>query len=132
MPEDKYVLRDEWQESKGKINEKIKDVDYKHTNNYNQLLNKIDQQTLLQKKSFESQEKSEKHLEKISESLGHVGDRVRSLEYDTVTNQKDIEHIRNIIKDEAKGNRDIIVAWIGVVGVVLGPVITFVANLFFS
>ena len=64
MDENKYVLRHEWERSRGKINERINEVDKKHTDNFNGLLNKVDRQTLLQEKAFESQSRSEKHLEK--------------------------------------------------------------------
>ncbi len=88
MPEDKYVLKHEWQESNGKINEKMNRIDNKHTKNYTDLLNRIDKQTILQEKSFESQSKSEQHLEKISTSLSDMGYRVRDLEHDSETNKK--------------------------------------------
>ncbi|MCE5038387.1 hypothetical protein [Staphylococcus auricularis] len=132
MSEDKYVLKHEWQESNGKINEKMNQIDNKHTKNYTDLLNRIDKQTILQEKFFESQSKSEQHLEKISTSLSDMGYRVRDLEHDSDTNKKSIQMIQNKIEDEAKGNRDVIVAWISVVGVVLVPIITLVANVFFE
>ena len=132
MAEDKYVLRHEWENSRGKIHQRINDIDSKHTNNYNQLLNKVDQQTLLQQKSFESQEKSEKHLEKISDSLTTVGTRVTDLEYNIKTHNKDIQSLQGTLETEAKGNRDVLIAWISVAGVVLVPLITIVANIFFK
>lgn len=82
MSEDKYVLRHEWERSRGKLNERINEVGNKHTDNFNSLLNKVDRQTLLQEKAFESQSRSEKHLEKMSESLATVGTRVTDLEYE--------------------------------------------------
>lgn len=132
MAEDKYVLRHEWENSRGKIHQRINDVDSKHTNNYNQLLNKVDQQTLLQQKSFESQEKSEKHLEKISDSLTTVGTRVTDLEYNVKTHGKDIQSLQGTVEAEAKGNREVIGYWLGFAGVVLVPLISVVANIFFK
>ena len=55
MAEDKYVLRHEWEKSRGKIHERINEVDKKHTDRFNSLLNKVDRQTWLQEKSVESQ-----------------------------------------------------------------------------
>lgn len=130
MAEDKYVLRHEWENSRGKIHQRINDVDSKHTNNYNQLLNKIDQQTLLQQKSFESQEKSEKHLEKISDSLTTVGTRVTDLEYNVKTHGKDIQSLQGTLETEVKGNKEVIGYWLGFAGVVLVPLIGLVAQLF--
>lgn len=91
MDENKYVLRHEWERSRGKINERINEVDKKHTDNFNGLLNKVDRQTLLQEKSFESQARSEKHLEKMSESLATVGTRVTDLEYETKIMKKKLK-----------------------------------------
>jgi uncharacterized protein YhaN len=130
MAEDKYVLRHEWENSRGKIHQRINDVDSKHTDLHNQLLSKVDRQTLLQEKSFESQERSEKHLEKMSESLSTVGTRVTDLEYESKVNKKDIESLQGTLREKTKGNTQVIVAWIGVAGVVLPAVITVVAQFF--
>jgi chromosome segregation ATPase len=130
MAEDKYVLRHEWENSRGKIHQRINDVDSKHTDLHNQLLSKVDRQTLLQEKSFESQERSEKHLEKMSESLSTVGTRVTDLEYESKANKKDIESLQGTLREKTKGNTQVIVAWIGVAGVVLPAVITVVAQFF--
>lgn len=130
MAEDKYVLRHEWESSRGKIHQRINDVDKKHTDSYNQLLNKVDQQTLLQQKSFESQEKSEKHLEKISESLTTVGTRVTDLEYKTQAHGEKITSLQGQLDAEMKGNRDVLIKIIGTAGVVIVPLIGLVAQLF--
>lgn len=132
MTNDDYVRRHEWEKSKGKIHERINDVDNKHVENYNHLLNTVDRQTLLQEKAFESQEKSEKHLENISESLTTVGTRVTELEYETRTHDKDIRGLQSTLAAETKGNRDVLLAWIGVAGVVLGPLVLWMANTFFK
>lgn len=130
MAEDKYVLRHEWENSRGKIHQRINDVDSKHTDLHNQLLSKVDRQTLLQEKSFESQERSEKHLEKMSESLSTVGTKVTDLEYESKANKKDIESLQGTLREKTKGNTQVIVAWIGVAGVVLPTMISVVAQFF--
>lgn len=132
MQEDKYVLRHEWEKSRGKMHERINEVDTKHTELHNQLLQKVDKQTLLQEQSFETQKKSEQHLEKISASLETVGTRVTDLEYETKSHDKDIKSLQGTLEAEAKGNRDVLIAWIGVAGVILVPLITVVANIFFK
>lgn len=131
MAEDNYyVSRHEWERSRGKIHERINDVDNKHTDNYNQLLNKVDQQTLLQQKSFESQEKSEKHLEKISDSLTTVGTKVTDLEYKTQGHKEKIDKIQGQLDAEAKGNRDVLVQWIATAGVIVVPLVGLVSQFF--
>ena len=132
MDEDKYVLRHEWEKSKGKIHERINEVDNKHTDNFNSLLNKVDRQTLLQEKAFESQSRSEKHLEKMSESLSMVGTRVTDLEYESKSHEKEIKSLQGTVEAEAKGNREVIGYWLGFAGVVLVPLISVVANIFFK
>lgn len=132
MNEDKYVLKHEWEKAKGKIHERINEVDNKHTDNFNNLLNKLDRQTLLQEKAFESQARSEKHLEKMSESLSTVGTRVTDLEYETKSHDKEIKSLQGTVEAEAKGNRDVIGYWLGFAGVVLVPLISLVANIFFK
>ena len=131
MDEDRYVLRHEWERSRGKIHERINEVDNKHTDNFNSLLNKVDRQTLLQEKAFESQSRSEKHLEKMSESLSMVGTRVTDLEYETKSHEKEIKSLQGTVEAEAKGNREVIGYWLGFAGVVLVPLISLVANIFF-
>lgn len=132
MDEDKYVLKHEWEKTKAKIHERINEVDNKHTDNFNSLLNKVDRQTLLQEKAFESQARSEKHLEKMSESLSTVGTRVTDLEYETKSHEKEIESLQGTVEAEAKGNREVIGYWLGFAGVVLVPLISLVANIFFK
>lgn len=132
MAEDKYVLRHEWERSRGNIHERINEVDKKHTDSFNSLLNKVDRQTLLQEKSFESQARSEKHLEKMSESLSAVGTRVTDLEYETKGHDKEIKSLQGIVEAEVKGNREVIGYWLGFAGVVLVPLISLVANIFFK
>lgn len=130
MAEDKYVLRHEWEKSRGKIHERINEVDTKHTENFNSLLNKVDRQTLLQEKSFESQARSEKHLEKMSEALSTVGTRVTDLEYETKSHDKEIKNLQGTVETEVKGNKEVIGYWLGFAGVVLVPLIGLVAQLF--
>lgn len=132
MDEDKYILKHEWEKAKGKIHERINEVDIKHTDNFNNLLNKLDRQTLLQEKAFESQARSEKHLEKMSESLSTVGTRVTDLEYETKSHEKEIKSLQGTVEAEAKGNREVIGYWLGFAGVILVPLISLVANIFFK
>ena len=102
--DDRYVLRHEWERGQGKTYEKINEVDRKHTESIAALNNKVDRQTVLQEKAFESQSRSEKHLEKISESMGNMGERVNDLEYETKTNMKELSTVKQDI--DSKKNRE--------------------------
>lgn len=131
MAEDKYyVPRHEWERGQGKLNQRINEVDTRHKDNYNQLLNKVEKQTLYQKQQFESQARSEKHLESMSESMSNVGTRITDLEYESKTHSKDIQGLMGTLDQKAKGNTQIIVAWIGVAAVVLPALITLVSQFF--
>lgn len=79
--EDKYVLRSEWLHNTGKIYERINENDRKHLEAYNSLNSKIERQTGLQEKQFESQERQEKHLEKISDVVERFGDEFKDVQY---------------------------------------------------
>lgn len=128
--DDRYVLRHEWERGQGKTYEKINEVDRKHTESIAALNNKVDRQTVLQEKAFESQTRSEKHLEKISESMGNMGKRVNDLEYETKTNMKELSTVKQDIDTKKTGNTQIIVAWIGILGPVIVAAIGL-AQLFF-
>lgn len=130
MAEDKYILRHEYERGQGKVHERINEVDNRHKDNYNQLLNKVDRQTIYQKQQFESQERSEKHLESMSHSMSKVGTRLTDLEYESKSHSKDIQGLMGTLDKKAKGNTQIIVAWIGVAAVVLPALITLVSQFF--
>ena len=40
--------------------------------------------------------------------------------------------LQGTLAAETKGNRDVLLAWIGVAGVVLGPLVLWMANTFFK
>ncbi|HDG7360138.1 TPA: hypothetical protein PFQ79_002624, partial [Staphylococcus pseudintermedius] len=71
--DNKFVLRHEWENSRGKIYEKINENDRKHTEALNKLEKTVDRQVLLQERAFESQERSEKHLETLNETMLKFG-----------------------------------------------------------
>lgn len=130
MSEKEYITSSKWEQDKQLIHNKINEVDNKHTTNYNNLLNKIEVQTVVQQNTYESQKKSEKHLEEISKSINKVGSKVRNLEYESKDNKKEIARIQNTMDEKSKGNANIIVAWIAVAGGVLPVLINIFANLF--
>lgn len=50
--DNKFVLRHEWENSRGKIYEKINENDRKHTEALNKLEKTVDRQVLLQERAF--------------------------------------------------------------------------------
>ncbi|PTJ07536.1 hypothetical protein BU044_13040, partial [Staphylococcus simulans] len=71
-----YLAKHEFEAAKNKIYERINDNDRKHTEAINTLEKTVNRQISLQERSFESQERSEKHLEKLSGTMERLGDEV--------------------------------------------------------
>lgn len=130
MTNNDFLKIRDWESERRKIEKQINEVDTKHTENYNNLINRLDVQTVVQRNTYESQKKSEKHLENISKSISNVGERVTRLEFSNKNNEKEINRIQTTLEEKSKGNTNIIVAWIGVVGVLLPSLIPVFSNLF--
>lgn len=111
--DDKYVLRSEWLHNTGKIYERINENDRKHLEAYNSLNSKIERQTGLQEKQFESQERQEKHLEKISDVVERFGDEFKDVQYTVRSHDTQLEQINKSILEKQKGNVQVVVALIG-------------------
>lgn len=111
--EDKYVLRSEWLHNTGKIYERINENDRKHLEAYNSLNSKIERQTGLQEKQFESQERQEKHLEKISDVVESFGNEFKDVQYTVRSHDTQLEQINKSISEKQKGNVQVVVALIG-------------------
>lgn len=131
MPEeDKYVLRHEWIDSNGKIYERINQNEIKHNLEMSELNNKVDRQTTIQQQSFESQERSEKHLEKLSDTMSKVGNEMTEIKYTVKGHEEKINAIQGSIETKRKGSVQIIVALIGLAGTLIGAAFAF-AQIFF-
>lgn len=111
--DDKYVLRSEWLHNTGKIYERINENDRKHLEAYNSLNSKIERQTGLQEKQFESQERQEKHLEKISDVVEGFGNEFKDIQYTVRSHDTQLEQINKSILEKQKGNVQVVVALIG-------------------
>lgn len=128
--EDKYVLRHEWVDSNGKIYERINQNEIKHNKEMSELNNKVDRQTTIQQQSFESQERSEKHLEKLSDTMTNVGNEMTEIKYTVKSHDEKINTIQGTIDTKQKGSVQIVVATIGALGVVIAAAFGF-AQVFF-
>lgn len=121
MPdENKFVLRHEWESARGKIYEKINENDRKHTEALNNLEKTVNRQTILQERSFESQARSEKHLEKLSGTMERIGDEVIDIKYKVKSHDDTLHNVQSVISEKQKSNTQIGVAIIsGVVAVIV-------------
>ncbi|MCE4960567.1 hypothetical protein [Staphylococcus chromogenes] len=117
--ENKYVLRHEWESSRGKIYEKINENDRKHTEALNNLEKTVDRQTILQERSFESQERSEKHLEKLNTTMENFGRDFNDVKYKVQSHDEKLQSVQSIISDKQKGNVQITTAIISGVFMVI-------------
>nr|WP_279390484.1 hypothetical protein [Staphylococcus sp. NRL 19/737] len=130
LEEDKYVLRHEWERHNGKIYEKINQNEIKHNKEMSELNNKVDKQTTIQQQSFESQARSEKHLEKLSDTMTSIGSEMTDIKYTVKGHDEKINAIQGVIDTKQKGSVQIITVTISTVGVVVAAAFGF-AQVFF-
>src|SRR5699024_3796566 len=132
MEDDRYLLKHEFESEKGKLHERINEVDQKHTDNFHDLMRRLDKQTSTQENMLKSQGRSENILEAIKKGLENLGNRVLDLEYRTKDNEEGLTSVRAKIEAEKKGNREVLIAWIGFLGLIVTPLMTFLANWLFN
>ncbi|MDS4009746.1 hypothetical protein RJC26_12420, partial [Staphylococcus capitis] len=65
-----------------------------------------------QEKQFESQERQEKHLEKISDVVERFGDEFKDVQYTVRSHDTQLKNINKSISDKQKGNVQVVVALI--------------------
>ncbi|WP_057510987.1 hypothetical protein [Staphylococcus simulans] len=115
-----YLAKHEFEAAKNKIYERINDNDRKHTEAINTLEKTVNRQISLQERSFESQERSEKHLEKLSGTMERLGDEVIDIKYKVKSHDDTLHNVQSVISEKQKGNTQIGVAIIsGVVTVIV-------------
>lgn len=128
--DERFVLREEFLDSNGKIYNKINENDKKHTEELKDLNNKVDKQIIYQEKAFESQERSEKHLEKLSETMSNFGREFTDVKYQVKDHTKQLETFSEVIKEKQGYNVKIIVAIISGIASVLVGALGFAAAFF--
>lgn len=124
--DERFVLREEFLDSNGKIYNKINENDKKHTEELKDLSNKVDKQIIYQEKAFESQERSEKHLEKLSETMSNFGREFTDVKYQVKDHSKQLETFSEVIKEKQGYNVKIVVA------IISGTASVFVGALGFA
>ncbi|WP_239709423.1 MULTISPECIES: hypothetical protein [unclassified Mammaliicoccus] len=112
-----YVPRYEWERGQGKLNQRINEVDQKHSNLNSRLSTKIELQTQLQQQTLDKQSESNEYLKSLNITMSEFGQRVVDLEYKTSANIEDIAEVKNIVEQRKKDNKDIWVAIIGGIAV---------------
>ena len=128
--DERYVSRKEWMDNTNEIHRKIDENDKRHTSELKDLNNKVDKQIIYQKQAFESQARSEKHLEKLSETMSSFGKEFTDVKYQVKDHTKQLETFSEVIKEKQGYNVKIIVAIIGGIATVLTGALGFAAAFF--
>ena len=128
--DERFVSREEWIDNTSKIHQKIDENDKRHTSELKDLNNKVDKQIIYQKQAFESQERSEKHLEKLNETMKKFGEDFTDVKYQVKDHSKQLETFSEVIKEKQGYNVKIIVAIISGIASVLVGALGFAAAFF--
>lgn len=97
--DERFVLREEFIDNNREIYHKIDENDKRHTSELKDLNNKVDKQIIYQKQAFESQERSEKHLEKLSDTMSNFGREFTDVKYQVKDHSKQLETFSEVIKE---------------------------------
>ncbi len=128
--DERFVLREEFINNNREIYHKIDENDKRHTSELKDLNNKVDKQIIYQKQAFESQERSEKYLEKLSETMSNFGEEFTDVKYQVKDHTKQLETFSEVIKEKQGYNVKIIVAIISGIASVLVGALGFAAAFF--
>lgn len=119
----RFVTRTEWLDNNIEVDEKIDKVDRKHTDALNNLSIKVERQSILQEQSLVSQKKSEKHLEKLSETMGSFGNKFTDMEYQVKDHSRQLETVSEVIKKKKDYSATVVGAVItGIFGVIVASI----------
>ena len=94
--ENDYVKRHEFERSNGKIYERINQTDKQII----ALNGKIDTQNAIQEKNYQSQERSEKHLEKISGEITSFKDGFNEVKNQVDKHSDELDKINATVSDK--------------------------------
>lgn len=102
---DKYVLRHEWEYSRGKIHQRINEVDQKHDDKYHSLEISIVAMTEVNKQMVEINKDVKTELVKLNTTMSKQNDEIKEIKYKTEKNTEDIEESKEdlkVYKEEVK------------------------------
>ena len=114
--ENDYVKRHEFERSNGKIYERINQTDKQII----ALNGKIDTQNAIQEKNYQSQERSEKHLEKISGEITSFKEGFNEVKNQVDKHSDELDKINATVSDKQKWNVGIATAIISGIFALLG------------
>lgn len=121
-----YVLREDWEKKNKQIDEDIK----KNTIAISGLKSEIEKSTIYAKQSYEVQKEMGSDIKELAKDIRNQSTDVINLTNKVNTHDDKIKGIQGTIDEKQKGSVQIIVAIIGVSGVIITAAAAFLQNLF--
>lgn len=117
--ENKFVLRHEWEKSKGKVHERINEIDNKHMNLHNDINLKVTTMGNLLERISDNGNKTNETLNMTNQILTEQKDQMKDVKYKVETTINRVDNIESSISERQKGNVQIMVAVITTIGTIV-------------
>ena len=117
--ENKFVLRHEWEKSKGKVHERINEIDNKHMNLHNDINLKVTTMGNVLERISDNGDKTNETLNMTNQILTEQKDQMKDVKYKVETTINRVDNIESSISERQKGNVQIMVAVISTIGTIV-------------
>lgn len=117
--ENKFVLRHEWEKSKGKVHERINEIDNKHMNLHNDINLKVTTMGNLLERISDNGDKTNETLNMTNQILTEQKDQMKDVKYKVETTINRVDKIESSVSERQKGNVQIMVAVITTIGTIV-------------
>lgn len=117
--ENKFVLRHEWEKSKGKVHERINEIDNKHMNLHNDINLKVTTMGNILERISDNGDKTNETLNMTNQILTEQKDQMKDVKYKVETTINRVDNIESSISERQKGNIQIMVAVITTIGTIV-------------
>lgn len=117
--ENKFVLRHEWEKSKGKVHERINEIDNKHMNLHNDINLKVTTMGNVLERISDNGDKTNETLNMTNQILTEQKDQMKDVKYKVETTINRVDNIESSISERQKGNVQIMVAVITTIGTIV-------------
>lgn len=117
--ENKFVLRHEWEKSKGKVHERINEIDNKHMNLHNDINLKVTTMGNLLERISDNGDKTNETLNMTNQILTEQKDQMKDVKYKVETTINRVDNIESSVSERQKGNVQIMVAVISTIGTIV-------------
>lgn len=120
----KYVLRHEWERSRGKIHQRINEVDQKHDDKHHSLELAVVAMTEINKQMVEGNKDIKTELVKLNGTMSKQNDEIKEIKYQTEKNTEDIvenkEELKVYKEEVKKRQKDNITLFKWFIGLLMG------------